>query len=56
LCNLYVTLKVKDNKTIYYAGFGWKKQEAFTTKEAWESYLSVFAQKINKPITLKLKH
>ena len=56
LCNLYATLKVKDNKTIYYAGFGWKKQGAFTTKEAWESYLRVFAQKINNPITVKLKH
>ncbi len=55
LCNLYATLKVKNNKVIYYSGFGWKKQGAFTTKEAWEKYLGEFAQKINNPITVKIK-
>ena len=55
LCNLYATLKVKNNKVIYYNGFGWKKQGAFTTKEAWEKYLGEFAQKINNPITVKIK-
>lgn len=55
LCNLYATLNVKNNKVIYYSGFGWKKQGAFTTKEAWEKYLGEFAQKINHPITVKIK-
>jgi len=55
LSNHYGTIKAKDNKIIYYAGFGWKKQGTFTTKEAWESYLSVFAQKINNPLVLSLK-
>ena len=55
LCNLYATLKVKNNKVVYYTGFGWKKQGEFTTKEAWENYLGLFAQKINNPITVKIK-
>jgi hypothetical protein len=40
---------------LYYAGFGWKKQGTFTTKEAWENYLSSFAQKINNPLIVTLK-
>ena len=55
LCNLYAALKVKNNKVIYYSGFGWKKQGAFTTKEAWENHLGLFAKKINHPITVKIK-
>ena len=55
LCNLYVNLKVKDNKVIYYTGFGWKKQGEFTTKEAWEKYLGVYATKINNPLVVKIK-
>ena len=55
LCNLYVNLKVKENKVIYYTGFGWKKQGEFTTKEAWEKYLSQYATKINNPLIIKVK-
>ena len=55
LCNLYVNLKVKDNKVIYYTGFGWKKQGEFTTKEAWEKYLGQYATKINNPLVVKIK-
>ena len=55
LCNLYVTLKVKHDKMVYYAGFGWKKQGEFTTKEAWEKYLLQFANKINNPLRVKIK-
>jgi hypothetical protein len=55
LCNQYATLKVKNNKVTYYAGFGWKKQEAFTTKEAWENYLRIFAKKINNPLVVTVK-
>lgn len=55
LSNHFATIKVEENKAIYYAGFGWKKQGAFTTKEAWESYLSAFAQKMNKPLIVSLK-
>ena len=55
LCNLYVNLNVKDNKVVYYTGFGWKKQGEFTTKEAWEKYLVVYATKINNPLVVKIK-
>jgi hypothetical protein len=55
LCNLYVNLKVKENKVVYYTGFGWKKQGEFTTKEAWEKYLSQYATKINNPLIIKVK-
>jgi hypothetical protein len=55
LCNLYVTLKVKHDKVVYYAGFGWKKQGEFTTKESWEKYLGQFANKINHPLVVHIK-
>jgi hypothetical protein len=55
LCNLYVTLKVKHDKVLYYAGFGWKKQGEFITKESWEKYLGQFANKINHPLTVNIK-
>lgn len=55
LCNLYVNLKVTNNKVVYYSGFGWKKQGEFTTKEAWEKYLGVYATKINNPLVVKIK-
>jgi hypothetical protein len=55
LCNLYASLKVINNKVVYYTGFGWKKQGEFTTKEAWESYLGNYATKINNPIIVKIK-
>ena len=55
LCNLYVTLKVNNNKVVYYSGFGWKKQGEYTTKESWENYLGQFANKINNPLRVKIK-
>jgi hypothetical protein len=55
LCNLYVTLKVKHHKVVYYTGFGWKKQGEFTTKESWEKYLGQFANKINHPLIFNIQ-
>ncbi len=55
LCNLYASLKVKNNKVIYYTGFGWKKQGEYTTKQDWENYLAQFASKINNPLIVKIK-
>jgi hypothetical protein len=55
LFNLYVNLKVKQDKVVYYAGFGWKKQGEFTTKESWEKYLGQFATKINLPLKVTIK-
>ena len=53
--NLFAQLKVADQKVVYYAGFSWKKSGQFQTKEAWDSYLSDFAQKINSPLELVVK-
>jgi hypothetical protein len=55
LCNLYAALNVVNNKVTYYTGFGWKKQGEFTTKEAWENYLTNYATKINNPLIVKIK-
>ena len=55
LCNLYVNLKVKEKRVVYYTGFGWKKQGEFTTKEAWEKYLGQYATKINNPFVVLIK-
>ncbi len=55
LSNLYGNLKVKDNKTVYFAGFGWKKGSPFQTKTEWEKYLSSFAEKVNNPLVVKVK-
>lgn len=56
LSNLYGNLKIKNNKVIYYVGFGWKKGSPFQTKQEWENYLSMFAQKINNPLVVKVKN
>ncbi|RYJ37598.1 hypothetical protein NU08_3372 [Flavobacterium anhuiense] len=55
LSNLYGNISVKNNKAIYYVGFGWKKGSPFQTKEEWEKYLSSFAEKINNPLVVKVK-
>ncbi len=55
LSNLYGNLKVKDNKAVYFAGFGWKKGSPFQTKAEWETYLSSFAKKVNNPLVVKVK-
>ncbi|CAI2768465.1 DUF4861 domain-containing protein [Flavobacterium collinsii] len=55
LSNLYGNIEVKNNKAIYYTGFGWKKGSPFQTEKEWEAYLSTFAQKINNPLLVKVK-
>jgi hypothetical protein len=55
LSNLYGNLKVKNNKAVYYVGFGWKKGSPYQNKKDWEAYLSSFAKKINNPLIVKVK-
>lgn len=55
LSNLYGNIEVKNNKALYYVGFGWKKGSPFQTKQDWEAYLSAFAKKINNPLLVKVK-
>ncbi|MCF7561575.1 DUF4861 domain-containing protein [Sabulilitoribacter multivorans] len=52
--NLYAQVKVNNGRAVYYAGFGWKKANEFTTKEAWENYLETFALKINNPLVVTI--
>ncbi|MCA1918029.1 MAG: DUF4861 domain-containing protein [Flavobacterium piscis] len=55
LSNLYGNIEVKNNKAIYYVGFGWKKGSPFQTQKQWETYLSSFVKKINTPLVVKVK-
>jgi hypothetical protein len=55
LSNLFGNIEVKNNKAIYYVGFGWKKGSPFQTKQDWETYLSSFAKKVNNPLVVKVK-
>ena len=55
LSNAYAHLTVKNNSVIYYAGFGWKKSNQFTSKQEWESYLNHFSEQINNPLEVSLK-
>lgn len=50
--NLYAQVNVNNGKAIFYAGFGWKKANEFTTKKSWENYLEAFALKINNPLVV----
>ncbi|PBJ08241.1 DUF4861 family protein [Flavobacterium sp. ACN6] len=56
LSNLYGSIPVKNNKAVYYVGFGWKKGSPFQTKQEWENYLTSFAEKINNPLIVKIKN
>lgn len=50
--NLYINLRVVNDKVVYYAGFGWKKNNQFKTQQEWETYLSNFAKKLEKPLII----
>ncbi|MCK5442283.1 MAG: DUF4861 family protein [Maribacter sp.] len=50
LSNAYAHLKVKNNKVVYFAGFGWKESGQFKNREDWENYLSLFTEKFNNPL------
>ena len=53
--NLYMHLKVNNDKVTYYTGFGWKKSGQFNTHEDWKKYLSVFSEKVNNPLQVSIK-
>ncbi len=55
LSNLFVYLKVMNNKVIYYAGFGWKENGQFKTNKEWENYLEQFSKKINNPLIIEIR-
>lgn len=53
--NLFVHIKTRDNKAIYYAGFGWKKSGQFNNKQEWDAYLNRFAECLISPLVVSVK-
>jgi hypothetical protein len=54
LSNAYATLKVQNNKVVYYAGFAWKGQGEIKNAQEWQDYLNQFAENINNPLEVSL--
>ena len=54
LSNAYAHLNVKNNKVVYYAGFGWKVRSKFNSKQEWEGYLDIFSKQINNPLEISI--
>ncbi|MBU3121905.1 DUF4861 domain-containing protein [Sinomicrobium weinanense] len=50
---LLIMADPKDNKVVYYAGFGWKKSGQFTNAGEWDAYLEHFAEKIANPVKVQ---
>lgn len=53
--NLFAHIKVKNETAIYYAGFAWKKSNQFTTKKAWNDYLTKFANSLANPLIVTIE-
>ncbi len=53
--NLYAFLNVIEGRTIFYSGFGWKKNKEFNTARQWKDYLSLSAMKINNPLEVTIE-
>ena len=51
--HLFVQLKSIDKRIVYYAGFGWKKNQRFSSLQKWNQYLKEFALKLNNPLRIK---
>ncbi len=51
--HLFVQLKSIDKRIVYYAGFGWKKNQRFSSLQKWNQYLKEFAFKLNNPLRIK---
>ncbi|WP_282179398.1 DUF4861 family protein [Maribacter stanieri] len=53
--NLFSTIKLTDDKVIYYAGFGWKKSSQFNSHEEWNAYLNTFSKRLKNPLIVTVK-
>lgn len=53
--HLFVNLKSIDKRIVYYAGFGWKKSQQFSSKEAWQRYLKAFSVKLSSPLRIEIE-
>jgi len=54
MSNAYMHLGIKKEKTVYYAGFGWKQQGDFTSEKEWTSYLQGFAMMLKEPLQINV--
>ncbi len=54
LSNLYLKLKVIDQKTVYYAGFSWKERGDFSNHQEWQQHLNEFSEKLNNPLEVSV--
>lgn len=53
--NLFLELNRSDNRLFYYyAGFGWKKNGQFESKDEWNHYLEHFAQCLKSPLQISI--
>ncbi len=51
--HLFVQLKSINKRIVYYSGFGWKKNQNFSSLARWNQYLEAFSQKLNKPLRIQ---
>ena len=56
LSHVFLNLKTKKNKVVYYAGFTWGKSGQFNSKTEWEYYLNDFTKRISNPLQLEILH
>ncbi len=54
--NLFAQLRLNNETVTYYAGFGWKKSEQFTSKAEWNDYLSTFSKCVQNPLILNVSN
>jgi hypothetical protein len=52
---LYMVTKPKQNRVVFYAGFGWQKSGQFASAAAWDAYLAEFAQRLASPLAVTWK-
>jgi len=55
MSNVYLHLKLDNNKVIYYTGFGWKKSNQFGNMQDWNKYLSDFSIKLQSPLEVLIE-
>ncbi|HTJ51824.1 MAG TPA: DUF4861 domain-containing protein [Cyclobacteriaceae bacterium] len=51
--HILVMTKPKENKVVYYAGFGWVKSKQFNSQKEWDEYLENFSKRISSPLLVK---
>jgi hypothetical protein len=54
LSQLYVILRAKESKLVYYSGFGWKKAGRFNSSSEWNAYLADFSKRMRSPLEVQI--